>query len=252
LAIFSLIEYLRPYVFPENPDEKKIQIIIVENQLATFMENPRSFLDDFGLPVLYTKSNTINTQNKGRKEWEDVQLCINKFNIKEDDFVVKITGRYIVIQQETFFEGNGQGNFVRDIGSIFNLYNQRFEKLTSGIGNIIQKSEEFYDHNIVFKPYFLSFLVDNFIINEDKQTTDCMIRYGSYNDKVSKIPINDCVTGLIGMRCKYIKLIPEPEENDCVEHLWAKVSLQISDDKVEIFEKMGIYITPATNAYFIV
>jgi hypothetical protein len=252
LAIFALIEYLRPYVFPENPHERQIQIILVENQLATIMDNPLSFLDDFGVDVIYTKSNDISTQNKGRKEWEDTQICIEKFNIKDDDFIVKMTGRYIVIHNETNVEQYGYGNFMRDIGNMYTLYNNNFPHLSSGIGGIIQKSEDFYNNDILFKPYFLSFLIDQMINNKNGNRIDCMIRYGSYNSVASIIPMKDCVTGLIGMRCKYIKMIPRPEETECVEHLWANTSLSISKDRVKIFEKLGIYISPATNAYFII
>lgn len=297
LAIFALIEYLRPYVFPENPQERKIQIIVVENQLATMMENPHSFLDDFGVDVIYTKSNNIATKNKGRKElediqiciekiniinddfivkisgivdvinnksnniaiknkgrkeWEDIQICIEKFNITDDDFVVKLSGRYIVIHDETIVEQYGYGNFMRDVGDMFTLYNSKYPELSSGIGGIVQKYDDFYNNDPFFKPYFLSFLVDQFILNKNDNNIDCMIRYGSYNDVASTIPMKDCITGLIGMRCKYIKMIPRPEETECVEHLWANTSLSISNDRVKIFEKLGIYITPGDNAYFIV
>jgi hypothetical protein len=74
------------------------KLVIVENN-----GQRKTFLDDFGLPVLYTNNNTINTNNKGIKELHDIFDCINFFNIKDDDMIVKLTGRYVVdIDSEVF------------------------------------------------------------------------------------------------------------------------------------------------------
>ena len=64
----------------------KIKIIIVENTGKS-----SSFLDSFGIPVLYTNTNnTIQTNNKGIKELTDVFEVINHFNIKDEDFLIKV------------------------------------------------------------------------------------------------------------------------------------------------------------------
>ena len=249
LAIFSLLTFLQPHVFPKDKSNKTVEVVIVENQLANVTEKPASFLDEFGVPVLYTKTNSLPTQNKGLKEWEDIQCCIRHFNIKDDDFIVKMTGRYIVINHDTNIEQNGIGNFVRDIGNLLVLYRERFGHISNNeIGNVFQKSNAFYHNQLEFKPYFLTFLIQNCYTNN----CDCIIRYGSYNDEVSTNPIKDCVTGLIGMRCKYIKQISRPKENECVEHLWANMSLNIPIEKVKRLDKLGIYICPASNSYFLV
>ena len=106
LANLRLIDYLKPYI------GDKLQIIIVENQLATFMDTPTSFLDNFGVNVLYTKNNALPGDNKGVKELADIQECIQKFNIGDDDFIVKMTGRYIILSEPTPLSSNIHYDFM--------------------------------------------------------------------------------------------------------------------------------------------
>ena len=74
------------------------QIIIVENTGKT-----ESFLDSFGIPVLYTNTNNeIITENKGTKEIIDVIKAITHFNMSENDFLVKVTGRYFISDDSKF------------------------------------------------------------------------------------------------------------------------------------------------------
>jgi len=221
LAISNLINILKPYLILENENNsKKIKIIIVENEIAVTNDNPSSFLDIFDIPVLYTKNNSINSNNKGIKEWEDIQFCINHFDISDNDFIVKMTGRYI------------------------NIYNPE---------NFLN-NEIFLENVTNYKPYFFNFLIENFInkIDDVDNNYDCLIRYNWYNERPSNIPIEDCITGLIGMRCKYVKKIPKPNENECVEWLWAKTSMNIPLEKIKIFNELGIYICPNSNNYFII
>lgn len=83
-----------------------------------------TFLDDLGVEVLYTNNNTLeyrfdknlkkqnfheyslnpitihlpNTHiNKGRNELLDIWDCIKHLNIQDDDFVIKLTGRYYIM-----------------------------------------------------------------------------------------------------------------------------------------------------------
>ena len=44
--------------------------------------------------------------------------------------------------------------------------------------------------------------------------------------------MDDCVTGLIGMSCLYIKQIEKPNETECVEWKWGKVTNLIDDKKI--------------------
>jgi hypothetical protein len=73
------------------------KLCIVENN-----GQRKTFLDDFGIDVLYTNNNEIKTNNKGIKELKDVWDCTNHFNIQDNDFIVKITGRYILQENNEF------------------------------------------------------------------------------------------------------------------------------------------------------
>ena len=72
------------------------KIIIVENNGIR-----DTFLNDLGCEVLYTKNNSMHTRNKGVKELSDIFDCIKRC-IKNDDFIVKMTGRYILNNKSEF------------------------------------------------------------------------------------------------------------------------------------------------------
>ena len=127
------------------------RLIIVENN-----GNRHTFLNELHDTVFYTYNNFLNVSNKGIKELQDVFDCIQHFNIQDDDFIVKLTARYILHDDTPFLE------------AVKNLH----------------------------------------------QSMDCIIRYGScFGTSTHKI--DDCITGLIGMRCFYLKLIQFPLEHEC-------------------------------------
>ena len=87
---------------------KDYKIIVVENNgpRNTFLN--ASPLSD-NCEIFYTHNNFLNTPNKGIKELKDVVDCINEYNIKDADFIVKLTGRYILNDSSEFM------NTVKDI-----------------------------------------------------------------------------------------------------------------------------------------
>jgi len=156
-----------------------IKIIIVENN-----GNIHSFLDDFNCEVIYTDNNFIETSNKGHKELMDILEVINSKNIKDDDFVIKVTGRYII---------DWESNFIDSV----------------------------------------KVLSDN---------TDCIIKYGSHDDRIKVSRVEDCITGLIGMRAKFIKQINRDLDDQCIEWKWARVANTIPDDRIIILNELGIHV----------
>jgi hypothetical protein len=79
---------------------------------------------------------------------------------------------------------------------------------------------------------------------------ECVIKYGSYMNPVNYI-MDDCITGLIGMSCLYVKQIQKPT-GGCVEWDWAKVTKLINKDNIYLVNKLGINICPGSNTYFAV
>lgn len=81
----------------------KITPIIVENN-----GKRETYLDNFyhgvnRVQVLYTENNKLPFKSKGANELLDIKEVINKCNIKDDDLVIKLTGRYRALSPK-FFE----------------------------------------------------------------------------------------------------------------------------------------------------
>jgi len=179
------IEKLKKII--KNLNFENYKIIIVENN-----GNRNTFLNDFGCEVYYTENNFLRTNNKGIKELCDVLDCIKKYNINDTDFIVKITGRYILDDNSEFM------NVVKNI------------------------------HNTKY---------------------DCVIKYGPYYKPVN-YKMDDCITGLIGMVCLYVKQIECPTEHECVEWKWGKVTNLIDNNKIYLVNRLGINICPGSDDYF--
>ena len=173
------------------------QIVIVENnsilQKRLRIGPHRTFLDNFGVPVLYTRSNQIITRNYGIMELLDVFECIKKFNIPEDDFIVKITGRYLLSDNPIF------------------------------LNEVKKLSQTKYD---------------------------AIVRYGSYMDNPAPEKSSHCVTGLVGLKCKYVKEIEIPDEDTYVEEKWCKKISSLDESKVCVLPVLGVFIRPEIKTYY--
>lgn len=84
-----------------------IKTIIVENngKRETFLDVFSSHAD-----IVYTDNNSIVTTNKAQNELLDIKEIIEKYNIQDDDMVIKLTGRYTIISP-LFFSSVVSGNF---------------------------------------------------------------------------------------------------------------------------------------------
>ena len=80
------------------------KIIIIENNGSR-----DTFLNNLDCEVYYTTNNFIPNCNKGYKELMDILNCINRYNINDSDFIVKMTGRYILDDNSEFM------NIIKDI-----------------------------------------------------------------------------------------------------------------------------------------
>jgi hypothetical protein len=69
-----------------------IKPIIVENNGIR-----ETFLDIFQCDIYYTENNFNQQHHKGINELEDIKSVINKYNIEDEDIIIKITGRYHLI-----------------------------------------------------------------------------------------------------------------------------------------------------------
>jgi len=78
-------------------------LLLIENDLSIkpiIVENNgfrRTYLDDLNCDVLYTNNNIYNFSHKGVNELLDIKEVIDKYKIQDDDIVIKLTGRYKVL-----------------------------------------------------------------------------------------------------------------------------------------------------------
>jgi hypothetical protein len=70
-------------------NDVEIKPIIVENNGLR-----QTYLNDLDCDIVYTDNNLIKCVNKGGNELLDIKEVINKYKIQDDDFVIKLTGRY--------------------------------------------------------------------------------------------------------------------------------------------------------------
>lgn len=175
---------------------KGYNIVIVENQsilskkVLNFLPH-KTFLDEFNIPVLYTKTNEIKTINYGKKELLDILACIKHFNIQDEDFIVKITGRYML-------STNPISKFVQEV------------RLLS------------------------------------QTNYEAIVRYGSYLENPASIKFNgNCITGIIGLKSKYVKEIEFPDDDTFIEMKWAKKISTLDSATVCVLPVLGIWIRPA-------
>jgi hypothetical protein len=73
-------------------DIDNLHPIIVENN-----GERKTFLDDLGCDVLYTENNRYYLGHKGGNELLDIKEVINKYNIDDNDTIIKLTGRYKIL-----------------------------------------------------------------------------------------------------------------------------------------------------------
>lgn len=172
------------------------RIILIEN-------NGRrpTFLDTLGCEVFYTMNNFLPMPNNGYKELQDILDCIAHYNIQDSDFIVKMTGRYILEDNSEFMQA--------------------------------------------VKMHLSSFSEGG----EASSDCECIIRFGSFNRPVD-YQVEDCITGLIGMCCRFIKHIEKPGLRDCVEWKWGKATYAMDRSKIHKVGRLGIRICPGSNTYF--
>lgn len=180
------MQYLRGITsLIEKCKNTNIKIIIVENNGLT-----SSFLDNFGVDVNYTHTNTMPTTNYGIKEAYDVLNCIEKYNIGDDDYVIKMTGRYYLSDNSPFFDE---------------------------------------------------------ICKLDKTNYEVIIKYGWWGDN-KRIKHENCFTGLICMKAKYIKQIEIPNDTTtCLEIRWARATINVEDSKICMLTRLGLNMSPKCN-----
>jgi hypothetical protein len=118
-------------------NDSSIKVIVVENN-----GKRDTYFDQLNCDVFYTNNNKISLPHKGVNELLDIKEVIQTYNIQDDDTIIKLTGRY----------------------KLMNL----------NLINLIKNNQ--YDAYVKF-----------------------------FNVCTKQFMYDDCVLGLFGIKCKYLK-----------------------------------------------
>lgn len=156
--------------------EKDIIPIIVENT-----QEGKSYLDIFNCDIIYTRDNIFEIQDdliihKGANEMRDIKQVIEKYNIQDDDMIIKFTGRYMLFKDD-FFKTTLE-NLEKDcIQRTFNVCSKRQDEwdIVMGLFSIKAKYLKVFEYRNLnmgceedFKTYINNYISKENILEVDK------------------------------------------------------------------------------------
>ena len=99
--------------------DTNIKPIIVENNGLR-----NTYLNNFNCDVIYTDNNLYTFIHKGYNELLDIKEVINKYNINDDDIIIKITGRYKLLNIDfiNIIKNNNKDAYIK----FFNVCTKEF------------------------------------------------------------------------------------------------------------------------------
>ncbi len=158
-------------------------------------------------------------------------------------------------------EGNGKRKtMLEEFGlSVFYTSNNLMETINKGKKEL-QEILDCIAHYGIMDSDFVVKVTGRYFVHEDSPfikmlsnpnfDLDALIKFGSFHKPVD-FQMEDSVTGLIGMRAGYIKMIRIRSETECIEHSWARISYLIPSSRLGVVQgRLGIDICPGSNTYF--
>lgn len=101
-------------------NDSNIKPIIVENNGVR-----QTYLDDLKCDICYTNNNMIKYKHKGQNELLDIKQVINQYNIKDEDIIIKLTGRYKLLNLNFI---NFVKNNINDYDAFVKFFNVSTKK----------------------------------------------------------------------------------------------------------------------------
>jgi hypothetical protein len=108
-----------------------ISEFIVDGIIPIIVENNgkrKTVLDNFWIDVHYTENNNKSFKHKGMNELMDIKSVIEEFNIQDDDIIIKLTGRYKILDSSFF-------KIVIDNAEIYDAFIKFFNVSTEQYAN---------------------------------------------------------------------------------------------------------------------
>jgi len=108
-------------------NDNTIKPIIVENGGYRL-----TYLNNFNCDIVYTNNNLYNFYHKGFNELLDIKEVINRYKINDDDIVIKITGRYKLLNMDfiNLIKNNNKDAYIK----FFNVCTKEFMYNDSVLG----------------------------------------------------------------------------------------------------------------------
>jgi len=128
-------------------DTPLIKPIIVENNGTR-----KTYLDNFkqisNCDIIYTEHNRYSYTHKGFNELQDIKYIINLYDIKDDDIVIKLTGRYKLLSMDFFNTILNNSNYDAFV-KFFNVCTQEYEQYNSVLGLFAIKCKYLRDFSYI-------------------------------------------------------------------------------------------------------
>ena len=127
---------------------QEITPIIVENngKRGTYLDN---FYHGIGnVSVVYTENNKLPFKSKGANELLDIKEVIEKCNIKDDDIVIKLTGRYRALSPKFFKDVIENEDIYDAFVKFFGTCSLKFEEYVCILGYYAVRAKyiKLYNH----------------------------------------------------------------------------------------------------------
>ena len=126
-CINKILELLKNY--------SQIKPIIVENNGS--ME---TYLNELNCDIVYTNNNKINCYHKGENELLDIKEVIDEYNINDEEYIIKLTGRYMPLNDNfinIIINNQHYDAFIK----FYNVCTKSFNKNESVLGYFCLKSK---------------------------------------------------------------------------------------------------------------
>jgi hypothetical protein len=140
-SIQQLLNFIKNDVF--------IKPIIVENNGLR-----QTYLDELDCDICYTNNNKINCNNKGGNELLDIKEVINKYKIEDDDVIIKLTGRYKLLDLSFINLVKNYSNSNDAFVKFFNVCTQQymFDDCVLGLFAVKCKYLKEFNYNFIKSP----------------------------------------------------------------------------------------------------
>jgi len=163
-------------------NDNSIKPIIVENSGLR-----HTYLNNFNCDIIYTNNNSYEFIHKGFNELLDIKDVINKYNICDDDIIIKITGRYKLLNMDFI---NLVKNYKKDAYiKFFNVCEKKFmyNDLVLGLFAIKSKYIKNFNYNGHKSPEieFAEYVRANVDSNNLLEINNLNLEYCLYNDELN-------------------------------------------------------------------